>query len=102
MDAQDKSLQFSIDIAMDAPRKLYTDRQRIEQILKNLLANAMKYSGDARSIEVDVRRAGQHVAIGEASRFECRAIEGLLRRHRSGHYAKQHRAGYDPGEQLHR
>jgi len=66
--AQDKSLQFSIDIAMDAPRKLYTDRQRIEQILKNLLANAIKFTergevslgvaADPQGVRFEVRDTG--------------------------------------------
>ena len=42
--ALDKGLGFAIDIREDAPVTLYTDRQRIEQILKNLLSNAFKFT----------------------------------------------------------
>lgn len=66
--ARDKALQFDISIAADAPRKLYTDRQRIEQILKNLLANAIKFtergevslsvSADPQGVRFDVRDTG--------------------------------------------
>jgi signal transduction histidine kinase len=37
------------------------DRQRIEEVLTNLLQNAIKYSGDSRCIEVVVRRAEAEV-----------------------------------------
>ena len=42
--ATDKGLGFSIDISEDAPAMLFTDRQRIEQVLKNLLSNAFKFT----------------------------------------------------------
>jgi CheY-like chemotaxis protein/signal transduction histidine kinase/CHASE3 domain sensor protein len=42
--AADKGLGFSISISEDAPATLYTDRQRVEQILKNLLSNAFKFT----------------------------------------------------------
>jgi CheY-like chemotaxis protein/signal transduction histidine kinase len=42
--AMERSLQFSVELADDLPASLYTDRQRLEQILKNLLANAFKFT----------------------------------------------------------
>jgi CheY-like chemotaxis protein/signal transduction histidine kinase/CHASE3 domain sensor protein len=42
--AMEKSLQFSVELADDLPASLYSDRQRLEQILKNLLANAFKFT----------------------------------------------------------
>jgi len=42
--AMEKSLQFSVELADDLPASLFTDRQRLEQILKNLLANAFKFT----------------------------------------------------------
>ncbi len=40
--AMEKALSFSVELADDLPPTLFTDRQRLEQILKNLLANAFK------------------------------------------------------------
>ena len=42
--AADKGLAFSVAIEPDVPATLYTDRQRLEQILKNLLSNALKFT----------------------------------------------------------
>ena len=42
--AMEKALSFSVELADDLPPTLFTDRQRLEQILKNLLANAFKFT----------------------------------------------------------
>ncbi|MCQ4294229.1 response regulator [Pseudomonas stutzeri] len=42
--AMERSLQFSVELADELPASLFTDRQRLEQILKNLLANAFKFT----------------------------------------------------------
>ena len=42
--AQDKGLQFSISIDAAAPATIRTDMPRVKQVLKNLLANAFKFT----------------------------------------------------------
>ncbi|HEY6529147.1 MAG TPA: response regulator [Cellvibrionaceae bacterium] len=42
--AAQKSLQFLTQINASAPATLFTDEQRLEQILKNLLSNAIKFT----------------------------------------------------------
>jgi len=42
--AQEKSLQFAIEIAPGLPATVRTDATRLKQILKNLLANAFKFT----------------------------------------------------------
>jgi signal transduction histidine kinase len=42
--ADDKGLKFDIEIDPDLPRSIETDAQRLDQILKNLLSNAFKFT----------------------------------------------------------
>ncbi len=42
--ALDKSLRFEVELGDGLPASLYSDRQRLEQILKNLLSNACKFT----------------------------------------------------------
>ena len=48
--AQEKQLEFLVDLLPGLPEKIYTDRQRLEQILKNLLSNAVKFTDRGKVI----------------------------------------------------
>lgn len=56
--AGEKSLQFSIERSAGAPAELTTDSQRLQQILKNLLANAIKFT-DSGKVVLRVADAGE-------------------------------------------
>jgi CheY-like chemotaxis protein len=58
--AGQKGLQFRTHIASDVPEKIFSDSQRLEQILKNLLSNAMKFTekGDV-SLEISSLPGGR-------------------------------------------
>lgn len=53
--ASHKSLEFRTHISSSAPLSIYTDPQRLDQILKNLLANAMKFT-ESGSVSLEVQR----------------------------------------------
>ncbi len=51
--AEAQELSFSIDIAPDAPAALLTDEQRLQQVLRNLLSNAFKFT-DAGAVSLRI------------------------------------------------
>ena len=42
--AENRGLYFKVELDDNLPERFYTDRQRMEQIIKNLLSNAMKFT----------------------------------------------------------
>ncbi len=89
--ASERALGFAIEIAETVPPRFTSDRQRLEQILKNLLSNAFKFTssgevrllvelGDAATVRLAVSDTGigispeQHAAIFEAFRQADGAI----------------------------
>jgi CheY-like chemotaxis protein/signal transduction histidine kinase/CHASE3 domain sensor protein len=71
--AEEKKLAFKIHLEPDIPETVFTDKMRVEQILKNLLSNAMKFTAagsvnlsitrvDAANIKFSVRDTGVGIA----------------------------------------
>ena len=54
--AQEKKLDFVAEVAPECPAGIETDVQRLEQVLKNLLSNAFKFT-EAGQIRLLIRRA---------------------------------------------
>jgi signal transduction histidine kinase/CheY-like chemotaxis protein/CHASE3 domain sensor protein len=55
--AEERKLSFEIELAKDSPDEIETDRQRVEQVLKNLLSNAFKFT-EKGGVRLTLRRAG--------------------------------------------
>jgi CheY-like chemotaxis protein/signal transduction histidine kinase len=66
--AEQKGLAFTVDIHGDAPNPIFTDGQRLQQVLKNLLANAFKFT-ERGTVTLTVRRADK------GRRFASRALD---------------------------
>jgi CheY-like chemotaxis protein len=54
--AQQKGLSFTVNIQPDVPSSLYTDGQRLQQVLKNLLSNAFKFTQKG-GVSLTIRKA---------------------------------------------
>ncbi|MFD4530339.1 HAMP domain-containing protein, partial [Streptomyces sp. NPDC058470] len=51
----DRGLAFEVTVREDVPREVWSDEQRLQQILRNLLSNAIKFTATGR-VELRVRR----------------------------------------------
>lgn len=61
--AREKSLAFEVVLGDDLPSTLFSDRHRLEQILKNLLANAFKFTEKGTVTLRVERHAGGQLAF---------------------------------------
>jgi signal transduction histidine kinase/CheY-like chemotaxis protein len=61
--AQEKGLGFTVDIAPACPATVTTDLQRLEQVLKNLLSNAFKFTEAGQVGLTTARSANGQVAF---------------------------------------
>jgi len=67
--AQDKGLDFEIILPPGVPRAMYTDPQRLQQVIRNLLSNAFKFTDDGHV----------HLTIRNAAEGWSRHVESLNR-----------------------
>ncbi len=51
----DRGLSFDVKVGENVPRELYSDEQRLQQILRNLLSNAVKFTSTG-GVELTVER----------------------------------------------
>ncbi|PLS77041.1 MAG: hybrid sensor histidine kinase/response regulator, partial [Chloroflexi bacterium] len=68
--ATDKNINFTVDLAATLPRNLHTDGKRLQQILRNLLSNAFKFTEQgAVTLRIDPVTQGwsfDHEALNKA------------------------------------
>ncbi len=74
--AGERGLSFAVELHAGVPERLFTDRQRLEQILRNLLSNAFKFTErggvtlsvarhDAQTLAFAVRDSGIGIAADQ-------------------------------------
>lgn len=52
--AKEKNIEFTTSLDPELPEKIFTDKFRVQQILKNLLSNAFKFTPAGGKVSVDV------------------------------------------------
>lgn len=52
--AKEKNIRFNIDFGKNLPHKIISDQFRIEQVLKNILSNAFKFTEEGGSVNLKV------------------------------------------------
>jgi signal transduction histidine kinase/HAMP domain-containing protein len=71
--ADEKGLDFGSEVGPGVPESLRTDAQRLKQILKNLIANAFKFT-EQGSIRLRVHRPAPGVTYREAALADARGV----------------------------
>jgi len=66
--AEQKGLGFQVELNTDLPSAIYTDGGRLQQVLKNLLSNAFKFTQEGQ-VTLTIRRAEK------GRRFQNRTLE---------------------------
>ncbi|MCG8393499.1 MAG: response regulator [Pseudomonadales bacterium] len=73
--AESRGLDFHVELGEDLPAHFYTDRQRLEQIIKNLLSNALKFT-EQGSVTLSITRPqegeslpSRHLPLGQTLKF---------------------------------
>jgi len=71
--AQEKGLDFTVDLAGNLPDFIRSDRSKIDQIVKNFLSNAFKFSTQG-DVTLKIRRANLHDDLSKSGLNNQQAI----------------------------
>ncbi|MEV0327131.1 HAMP domain-containing protein [Micromonospora echinospora] len=71
--AEEKGLDFQVEIARDLPTTVVTDAQRLQQILRNLLSNAVKFT-DAGTVTLRIGPAAENVVFDVPALTNARQV----------------------------
>jgi CheY-like chemotaxis protein/signal transduction histidine kinase/CHASE3 domain sensor protein len=64
--ASNKKINYTTSVSKDLPPTIFTDKMRTEQVIKNLLSNAFKFTPENGSIAINVRPGAKDKTISFA------------------------------------
>ena len=103
-EAESRRLTFDLEVDPRLGRSMVTDSKRLQQVLKNLLSNAFKFTGTGRrstAYLVRQRRMGPGPPGAQPGR-QCRGVRGVRHRHRHPRReAANHLRGVSAGRRQH-
>ncbi|WP_026284513.1 HAMP domain-containing protein [Salinispora arenicola] len=71
--AQEKGLDFEVGVSPDLPEKIVTDAQRLQQILRNLISNAVKFT-DAGVVRLAIAPAPESAVFDVPALTNARQV----------------------------
>jgi CheY-like chemotaxis protein/signal transduction histidine kinase len=71
--AEEKGLYLKVELEKGLPEKMTTDRQRVEQVIKNLMSNAIKFTQEG-GITVNIHRPSALVNLSRSGLEHKKAI----------------------------
>ncbi|MGH3669331.1 MAG: ATP-binding protein, partial [Pseudonocardiaceae bacterium] len=71
---EEKKLELHVDLAPDLPATMTTDPQRLQQILRNLLSNAMKFTASGGNVRLRIEPAAPTEVHGIDTLDTARAV----------------------------
>ena len=74
--AREKHLEFEVEVAPDAPEAIVTDLKRLEQVLKNLLSNAFKFTEEGH-VRLSVAVADHTVQFSNEALANAEVVVGF-------------------------
>src|SRR5258708_9847340 len=86
--AESKGLEFSVRLDPTVPRSMVTDSKRLQQVIKNLLANAFKFT-QRGTVSLEIKAVGPEAARDRHSPLQAVAVLPLLV-HPPGHSLPRH------------
>ncbi|GAA4915366.1 signal transduction histidine kinase [Stackebrandtia albiflava] len=75
--AEEKGLDFSVEIAPGTPATFVTDSQKLQQVLRNLLSNAVKFTDSGGSVSLRVDTVASDVMFGIPSLDNAERVYGF-------------------------
>ena len=101
--AESKQVAFEVHLDSDMPRTMLTDIKRMQQIIKNLLSNAFKFTHEG-SVSLTISAGGRRLVAGQRGSGGGRPGHRVFgHRHRYRHLARQaadHLRGVPAGRRL--